>query len=278
LQISNAGTNGQYLQKQSGNTGGLTWADAGATADNYFATSGLSSKDLGTGLHIKTGDSGLSSAHTQCDELVIESDGHTGMTITSPSANQCKINFADTDDNAGGISYSGRGLGLNSSNGASGGGLVPMIYFGVENSAQGSVNAGGGSVQYNTSSDYRRKENIEDLTSATDRVKELKPKRFNFKDDPNKKLRDGFLAHEVTSIVPEAVSGEKDAVEKYKEGQDIPEGKNVGDNILDEEGNTIPDYQGLDHSKLVPVLTAALKEAITKIETLETRIKTLEDA
>jgi hypothetical protein len=163
----------------------------------------------------------------------------------------------------------GRGLGLNSSDGAAGGGLVPMIYFGVEDSAQGSVNAGGGSVQYNTSSDYRRKENITNLTGAIDRVKTLKPYRFNFKDDPNEKVRDGFLAHEVDAIVPEAVSGEKDEVQKYKEGQDIPEGKSVGDNILDKDGNTIPEYQGLDHSKLVPVLTAAIIE-------LEARVKTLE--
>jgi hypothetical protein len=165
----------------------------------------------------------------------------------------------------------GRGLGLNSSDGASGGGLVPMIYFGVENSAQGSVNAGGGSVQYNTSSDYRRKENVSNLTGAIDRVKQFKPYRFNFTDDPSKKVKDGFFAHEVTPIVPESVTGEKDAVEVYKKGQDIPVGKSVGDNILDDSGNTIPDYQGLDHSKLVPLLTAAMQE-------LEVRVKTLEDA
>ena len=63
-----------------------------------------------------------------------------------------------------------------------------------------------------------------------------------------------------------------------REGQDIPEGKSVGDNILDEEGNTIPDYQGIDHSKLVPLLTSALQEAITKIETLETKVTALENA
>ena len=61
--------------------------------------------DLGTGLHVKTGDSGLSAAHTQSDDLVVESDGHTGITITSPAANQCKINFCDTDDDVGSISY-----------------------------------------------------------------------------------------------------------------------------------------------------------------------------
>ena len=128
-------------------------------------------------------------------------------------------------------------------------------------------------------------QNITNLTGAIDRVKTLKPYRFNFKDDPNEKVRDGFLAHEVDAIVPEAVSGEKDEVQKYRENQDIPEGKSVGDNILDEEGNTIPEYQRIDHSKMIPVLTKALQESITKIETLETemtalktRVKTLEDA
>ena len=68
--------------------------------------------------------------------------------------------------------------------------------------------------------------------------------------------------------MPESISGEKDEIEKNKDGT----------NKLDDEGNTIPRYQGIDQSKLVPLLTSALQEAITKIETLEARVKTLEDA
>jgi len=68
--------------------------------------------------------------------------------------------------------------------------------------------------------------------------------------------------------VPESISGEKDELEKNKDGT----------NKLDDKGNTIPRYQGIDQSKLVPLLTSALKEAITKIESLEARVKTLEDA
>ena len=65
-----------------------------------------SDPDLGSGLHVKTGDSGLSAANGQADDLVVESDGHTGITITSPAANQSKINFADNaDDNVGSIAY-----------------------------------------------------------------------------------------------------------------------------------------------------------------------------
>ncbi|WP_291810295.1 tail fiber domain-containing protein, partial [Limnobacter sp.] len=107
-------------------------------------------------------------------------------------------------------------------------------------------------VSYNTSSDYRLKENVTELTDGITRIKELQPKRFNFIDDPDRTV-DGFVAHEVTAV-PEAISGEKDEV--------------------DDEGN--PKYQGIDQSKLVPLLTAALQEAIAKIEDLETRVAALE--
>ena len=97
------------------------------------------------------------------------------------------------------------------------------------------------------------KENIVNLDGAIDRVKQLAPKRFNFIADANKTV-DGFLAHEAQAVVPEAVTGTKDEV--------------------DEENN--PVMQGIDHSKLVPLLTAALQEAIAKIETLETKVAALE--
>lgn len=101
------------------------------------------------------------------------------------------------------------------------------------------------STSYNTSSDYRLKENVIEITDAADRVKALKPVKFNF--IGQSKVVDGFLAHEAQAVVPESVNGTKDAV--------------------DEEGN--PVYQGIDQSKLVPLLTAALKDAIARIEALE---------
>jgi hypothetical protein len=91
------------------------------------------------------------------------------------------------------------------------------------------------------------------MSNAIDRLKQLQPKRFNFILNPDTTV-DGFLAHEVQSVVPEAISGTKDEV--------------------DSDNN--PVYQGIDQSKLVPLLTAALQEAITKIETLETKVATLE--
>ena len=110
-------------------------------------------------------------------------------------------------------------------------------------------------VTYSTSSDYRLKENVTPLSDATERLKLLKPCRFNFiGGDPNYVV-DGFLAHEAAEAVPESVSGEKDAIDENNE----------------------PVYQGIDQSKIVPLLTAALQEAIEKIEQLENRIQTLEN-
>ena len=115
------------------------------------------------------------------------------------------------------------------------------------------INGGGTSVTYSTSSDYRLKENVTAITSATDRLNQLNPVRFNFIADADTTV-DGFLAHEVATVIPEAISGEKDEV--------------------DADGNAV--MQGIDQSKLVPLLTAALQEALTKIDQLETRITALE--
>ena len=113
----------------------------------------------------------------------------------------------------------------------------------------GTISTSGGATAYNTSSDYRLKENVVLLTGAADRLKLIPVHRFNFIADPSKTV-DGFLAHEAQAVVPECVTGTKDEV--------------------DDEGN--PVYQGIDQSKLVPLLTAALQEALAKIETLEQRL------
>jgi len=159
---------------------------------------------------------------------------------------------------------------------ASGYGYSGFVRFFVTGIERGSITTNGSSVSYNTTSDYRLKENVVDLTSATNRLKQLQPKRFNFIADADTTV-DGFLAHEVSSVVPEAINGTYNEVEVWKEGEELPEGVSVGDNKLDDEGNTIPKYQGIDQSKLVPLLTASLQEAIAKIEELETRLEALEN-
>ena len=116
----------------------------------------------------------------------------------------------------------------------------------------GSISITSTNTAFNTSSDYRLKENVNYEFDALSRVKELKPARFNFIVEKDKTV-DGFLAHEVSDIVPEAITGEKDAI--------------------DEEGN--PDYQGIDQSKLVPLLTKAIQEQQELIEDLQTQINNL---
>jgi hypothetical protein len=123
-------------------------------------------------------------------------------------------------------------------------GDIFLFYKG--SSAVGSISVTAAATAYNTSSDYRLKKNVTPVIDGITRLQQLKPSRFNFIADPDTVV-DGFLAHEVQTIVPEAITGEKDAV--------------------DDEGN--PEYQGIDQSKLVPLLTAALQEAIGRIETLE---------
>jgi len=124
-----------------------------------------------------------------------------------------------------------------------------LIRFNRSGSDVGSIDVTTSATAYNTSSDYRLKENVVSLTGAADRVNQLQVHRFNFIADPDKTV-DGFIAHEAQSVVPECATGTKDEV--------------------DDEGN--PVYQGIDQSKLVPLLTAALQEAIAKIETLEQRL------
>ena len=123
---------------------------------------------------------------------------------------------------------------------------------------------------FNATSDYRLKENIEDLADGITKVKQLQPREFNWISDETKTLEDGFIAHEVATVVPSVVRGSKDEVVVWQEGEELPDGVSLGDNKLDDDGNTIPEYQGIEYGKLVPVLTKALQEAIAKIETLET--------
>ena len=88
--------------------------------------------------------------------------------------------------------------------------------------------------------------------------------------------------HEAQAVVPEAVTGTHNEVKTWTQQEiddgDAPDGTSAGDNKLDDDGNTIPVMQGIDKSKLVPLLTGALQEAIAKIETLETKVAALEAA
>ena len=125
-----------------------------------------------------------------------------------------------------------------------------MIAFqNLNGTTVGTIESGLAGTSYNTSSDYRLKENITKISDGITRIKQLIPKKFSFIGDGDRTLKDGFLAHEVSSVVPEAITGTKDEVDENNE----------------------PVYQGIDQSKLVPLLVAALQEAIGRIEALEAK-------
>ena len=119
-------------------------------------------------------------------------------------------------------------------------------FIGASPMSVGSVSITNSATSFNTTSDYRIKENEIELPNALSRVNNLKPYRFNFISDADNTV-DGFFAHEVAEVVPEAVTGEKDAV--------------------DDDGEIKP--QQLDHSKLVPILVKAVQELSAKVEELE---------
>ncbi len=170
--------------------------------------------------------------------------------------------------------------------GSTGSGNVGMIIFRDGNNdycGQITSNPSTNSTSYVTGSDYRLKENVVPMTGSIDRLKQLNPTRFNF--IKNKDITvDGFLAHEAQEVVPEAITGIKDAMttEEYEVEPAI-------EATYDEEGNELTPAveavmgerevikpQGIDQSKLVPLLTSALQEAVAKIEDLEKRIEILE--
>ena len=184
------------------------------------------------------------SGGTQC--MTWQEDGNVSIGNTNPADDTPAIGF-QFDVTSSNTSF--LNIGHTSSAGTSDG----FVRFVRSNTIIGQIRTDGvTNVQYATSSDYRLKENIITEWDATTRLKQLKPSRFNFKEEKDR-TRDGFIAHEVSSVVPEAVGGEKDAVDKH--------------------GNIDP--QTIDHSKLVPLLTKSLQEALARIDTLEAEVKTL---
>ena len=286
-------------------------------------------------LHVRNSDTG-GSVSGNADNLVLEENGNVGLTMLSANNGTGHIFFGNGgDQDEGFITYDSDNnrmrFGINAQERfrVLGNGTMNfndtgftntknewfikllqntndsatnyMIDFANStNTSLGSIKTNGtSSTSFNTSSDYRLKENVDYNFDATTRLKQLKPARFNFISDENNTLVDGFLAHEVSNIVPEAISGEKDAMHPevlykdevlYTAEDELPEGMNIGDikspadelpegkNFGDVKEVAKPNYQGIDQSKLVPLLTSALQEAITKIETLEAKVTALENA
>ena len=292
-----------------------------------------SDPDQGSGLHIKISDTSAS-ASSDHDQLVIEKNGDMGIQLLGSASAGCFLSFGDSGDaDAGRIGYdhntdnlifraaagnrarfdsSGRLL-INTASNVTGegflqvkgatnlsafqvesNGLVAIRFFNASGSGVGGITVNASGTVFNTSSDYRLKENESLISDGITRLKQLKPYRFNFKTETDKTL-DGFFAHEVSSVVPEAITGKKDETETFEkvvldsngnvkasnvEQSDWTKGKTAEiyeNDTVWEATKTVIKPQSIDQSKLVPLLTAALQEAVAKIEALEARVTTLDE-
>ena len=202
--------------------------------------------------------------------MVIDSNGKVGIGVTSPSQR-----FHVDNGGSGNVAFlhhstSGIGVTLVLQNNRATGSLAgeQISFLDDSGTQRGKITNTTSSTTYATSSDYRLKENEKLISDGIERIKQLKPYKFNWKHIPNKTV-DGFFAHEVENLVEDCVDGIKDKVVTQED-------HNKGDYTDKEIGTEI--HQMMDYSKLVPLLTAALQETVAKIEVLETKVAALEAA
>jgi len=193
--------------------------------------------------------------------LYVNVDGVTPSKLKLDSAGRLNIDQVDTRFGTGALNITGE----------VGASFAAIQFRHNASTVVGSVVTGASSTTYNTSSDYRLKENVDYNWDATTRLKQLKPARFNWISDETNTLVDGFLAHEVQDIVPAAITGEKDAMmdEKYEITPAVvgADGSIVTEAVMGT--HSVPDYQNIDHSKLVPLLVKTIQELEARITALE---------
>jgi hypothetical protein len=256
-----------------------TSLDVNSGTDNTVATfestdsiAVVKFKDNSTSNYIATGANGDDFVFYNGSEAArIDQNGNLLVGTTS------SIGLGDTSGN--GVHAYGNGMNikrectsstqglLHLNNIGTAGNVVEFYQDGVE---RGKITVSSSATAYNTSSDYRLKEDWQPIENATDRLLQLNPCNFAWKADGSRV--DGFLAHEAQEVVPEAVTGEKDAMrtEEYEAEPAVYEGDVlVSEAVMAER--EVPDYQAIDQSKLVPLLVATIQE-------LEARIQALEDA
>ena len=207
------------------------------------------------------------------ETMRINSSGHVGIGTSTLTGS----GTPDETDNATGIRLLSSGfIGIGRDGGICGqfnrNNAGAILGFRRAGGEVGTISVSNTATAYNTSSDYRLKENVTATWDATTRLKQLNPVRFNFIADADTTV-DGFLAHEAQTVVPEAVTGTHNGVETWTQQQiddgDAPDGTSAGDNKLDDDGNTIPVMQGIDQSKLVPLLVKTIQELEARITALE---------
>jgi hypothetical protein len=238
--------NGQFRISGGAVFNGSNWIAKDTTA-GIMGVDGDANIKFFTNTSLTSGNS-----FTPTEQMRITSAGDlcVGQTSFSQSSSTKGVGIRGSDGLTS-ISRSGDSLALDMYHTADG----QIIRFNnTSSSPVGNINAGSSSTAYNTSSDYRLKENIAPMTGALDKVALLKPVTYKWKLDGSN--GQGFIAHELQAVVPDCVTGEKDAV--------------------DAEGNPI--HQGIDTSFLVATLTAAIQELNAKVEAQAVRIAELEGA
>ena len=216
----------------------------GGSSFKYGYTAAASAYEQTSGLHVFYGAaSGTAGASlTLLERMRIDASGNVLVATTSQFGSGLICSVYDSASKAG--------FAIKQSNNLVG---TFGAFYNYTGALQGYINNNNnGTVSYVTTSDYRLKENIAPLTNALNTVSKLKPSKYNFIGYDQKMT--GFIAHELQEILPEAVSGEKDAV--------------------NEDGTIKP--QGIDTSFLVATLTAAIQELKAIIDTQQTRITALE--
>jgi hypothetical protein len=211
------------------------------------ADAATSANDVPTRLVLSTTADGASSP---TERMRITNAGRVLFGATAPSAENELFSFQGSNGTLSMFNVTGGASQwpIRCWNTAASGTINQILFMDGGGTARGSITTNASSTAYNTTSDYRLKENVELLAGATERLSQIPVHRFNF--IGSDATVDGFLAHEAQAIVPECVTGTKDEV--------------------DADGN--PVYQGIDQSKLVPLLTAALQEAMERIEQLESEM------
>jgi len=250
LVIADAGDSGLTIVSGTSSEGSIAFADGTSGADAYRGW--------------------INYSHAS-NYMRMFTNGSERMRILSDGSNRTRV-YIDADDPAQNSYFTVTGnnnahVMITTSDTSTSGGAA--VRFKVNAATVGQITCSASSTSYGTTSDYRLKENVTADWDATTRLKQLNPVRFNFIADADTTV-DGFLAHEVQSVVPEAITGTHNEVEVWKDGEELPNGVSVGDNKLDDDGNTIPKYQGIDQSKIVPLLVKTIQELEARIVALET--------
>jgi len=207
-------------------------------------------------------------------QLYLEATGNLGLQMANPTA---KLHMSNSDANLGTMfKIQGTNASMNAASvfidlDCTTDADVSNLYFAVFQDSDGHIGSircsSASAIAFNTSSDYRLKENLSSITDALTRINQLNPVKFNFKKDSAKIVYDGLIAHEIQAVLPYAVTGDKDAMTK----------KVIADDDGEVEKDVI-DPQMIDYGKLTPILIAAVQELSASNDALKARIEVLEAA